>query len=425
MIYVTKQDEQWLVLAFRYNKEIIQKVKQIHRKRYDYDLKVWLIPYTLSSITHLIELLHEKNITVETQLQDECYLLAHCRAFTRKKMELEQFLNLQEFANDYKDEKRSTQHDNTTNLSSKTATTKVLHTSAVSNTTKTTGFPISKILLEESVQLQLDILQQQLKLRGYSKKTISVYRGHIVRFIDYMRARELKSGVIKGVVEAYALLLLEQDRSHSNVNQAISACKFYSKHVLQQTDTTQYIRPKTEKKMPQVLSLAEIKLIFKTIQNEKHRAIIMITYSSGLRVSEVVRLKLEDFDLDRQLLRIRQGKGRKDRYTLLSEAAWQAIMQYKANNKLTSWLFPGQQNKGHITERTVQKVFEKVLAKTTIHKDVTLHTLRHSFATHLLEGGIDIRYIQELLGHEHISTTQKYTHVTNINARSIKSPLDM
>ncbi|HIW34985.1 MAG TPA: hypothetical protein IAA29_19595, partial [Candidatus Paenibacillus intestinavium] len=122
MIYVTKQDEQWLVLAFRYNKEIIQKVKQIHRKRYDYDLKVWLIPYTLSSITHLIELLHEKNITVETQLQDECYLLAHCRAFTRKKMELEQNLNLQEIVNDYKDEKRSTQHDISTNNTSQIAT---------------------------------------------------------------------------------------------------------------------------------------------------------------------------------------------------------------------------------------------------------------------------------------------------------------
>lgn len=118
-------------------------------------------------------------------------------------------------------------------------------------------------------------------------------------------------------------------------------------------------------------------------------------------------------------------KVRKDRYTLLSATAWQAIEQYKANNKLTNWLFPGQQNKGHITERTVQKVFEQVLAKTKMNKEVSLHTLRHSFATHLLEGGMDIRFIQELLGHHHISTTQKYTHVTNINTRNITSPLDM
>jgi len=425
MIYVTKQDKQWLVVSFRYNEEIVQLIREIRGRKYDPIKKEWLIPYMISSVTQLIHLFHEKNMTVEIQLKDECNLFAKCRAYTSKKMELEQFLRLKDLQNIQENEEDASQYNNSSIITSQTSTAKSARSSTESNITKTIRDPISTILKTEAVPLQIDVLQQELKLRGYSRKTISVYRSHVIRFIDYLKAKEIESGLTKGIVESYVLLLLEKGLSHSYVNQAISACKFYSEHVLQQVDTAQYVRPKSEKKLPQVLSLTEIKLIFNTIQNEKHRAIIMITYSAGLRVSEVVRLRLEDFDLDRQLIRIRQGKGRKDRYTLLSETAWQAIEQYRTNNKLTNWLFPGQQNKGHITERTVQKVFEQVLAKTKIHKEVTLHTLRHSFATHLLEGGIDIRYIQELLGHQHISTTQKYTHVTNINARSIKSPLDM
>lgn len=386
MLFVLKQDERWLTLSFRYNDEIIQKIKLINGRKWDPEQKMWLIPYTFSACEQLLSVIGINKIKVEITLKEECFVLEHCNTFISRKSQLQR------------------------------EASKVSHT---------VDIMLQERQRTEQKKLQLMDLQQELTLRGYSNKTIKVYCGHVARFLTFIETQSEESKRINMLVRAYSLHLIEQDRSHSFVNQAISACKFFAMHVLQQKDATSYIRPKTEKKLPQVLSLEEIKHIFSKIENEKHRAILMITYSSGLRVSEVVRVKLEDFDLDRKLLRIRQAKGRKDRYTVIADTAWQAIEEYLLTYKPTAWLFPGQQGKGHITERTVQKVFEQVLEKANIQKQVSLHTLRHSFATHLLEGGIDIRYIQELLGHQNISTTQRYTHVTNIAARSIKSPLDM
>lgn len=241
-------------------------------------------------------------------------------------------------------------------------------------------------------------------VRGFSPRSIKAYCGHINRFSAYLTANH--------------------NYSHSYVNQAISSVKFYCLKVLKLDDNTPYIRPKKENKLPNVLSLLEVKLILEALQNIKHKAILYITYSSGLRVSEVVRLRLDDFDRDRKTLRIRQGKGRKDRYTLLSEIALEIVNRYCDQEKPVKWLFPGQQKECHLTERSVQKIFEHALIKSGIIKNVSIHSLRHSFATHLLEGGIDIRYIQELLGHQSIHTTQRYTHVSIKDARRIKSPLD-
>jgi len=142
-------------------------------------------------------------------------------------------------------------------------------------------------------------------------------------------------------------------------------------------------------------------------------------------VSEVVRLRWTDFDPERRTLRVRQGKGKKDRLTVLSETAYEIFQQYfQAEQPTGQWLFPGQTPGSHLTERTVQKVFEKALQNSQIAKEVTLHSLRHSFATHLLEGGTDIRYIQELLGHKRLQTTEIYTHVAIKDVRRIQSPLD-
>src|SRR5690606_30990759 len=147
-------------------------------------------------------------------------------------------------------------------------------------------------------------------------------------------------------------------------------------------------------------------------ENLKHRALLFITYASGLRVGEVVRLKPRDLDMERKTLTIRQGKGRKDRYTILSAAAIKEINKYLESERPQFWLFPGQDSRKPLTERSAQKVFEQALSKSGVNKKVTIHSLRHSFATHLLEAGTDIRYIQELLGHQHLKTTERYTHVS-------------
>lgn len=218
--------------------------------------------------------------------------------------------------------------------------------------------------------------------------------------------------------------LLHRGYSHSYVNQCISALQFFMKNVFGQIETAGYIRPKKETKLPDVLTLEEVKRILSHVENIKHKAILYLTYSSGLRVGEVVRLKLPDVDVERRIVKVRQGKGRKDRFTILSDAAYQLLQKYIELHKPEKWLFPGQTAGSHLNERSVQKMFEQVLSRSGIKKKVSIHVLRHSFATHLLEGGTDLRYIQELLGHQSSRTTERYTHVTVKDARRIKSPLD-
>ncbi|WP_134902207.1 tyrosine-type recombinase/integrase [Paenibacillus polymyxa] len=265
-------------------------------------------------------------------------------------------------------------------------------------------------------------LRDALVARGYSSKTIKAYISQTERFFAGLQGTE--ASINDAVVQKYALVLLEKGLSHAYVNQAISALKFYFRHVLKQPKSSAYVRPKKESKLPDVLSLNEVMRLLKVVKNLKHKASLYLTYTSGLRVSEVVRLRLEDCDRERKVLKVRQGKGRKDRQTLLSEAAFAVVEQYIGVEQPADWLFPGQREGRHLTERSAQKVFEKALAEAGIRKQVSIHSLRHSFATHLLENGIDLRYIQELLGHQSVRTTERYTHVSRRDIGRIQSPLD-
>jgi len=183
-------------------------------------------------------------------------------------------------------------------------------------------------------------------------------------------------------------------------------------------------RPKKDKKLPVVLNKDEVLRIFSSVKNVKHRAILMLTYSSGIRVGEVVRLKKDDIDSKRRLIHIKGSKGRKDRYTLLSDTALKALREYWKEYRPKIWLFPGQDKNKHISVRSVEKIFSTACHKADITKHVTVHSLRHSFATHLLESGVDLRYIQELLGHKNSKTSEIYTHVSTRDIGRIKSPLD-
>jgi len=267
-------------------------------------------------------------------------------------------------------------------------------------------------------------MEEGLKLRGYSQKTIKSYMSHARLFLEYCGKNA--NQLVKEDINYYLLYLLEQKgNTHSFVSQAVSSIKFLFGKVLMKDDLTlNIVRPKKEKKLPEVLSQKEVRVILDNITNLKHKAILFLTYSSGLRVGEVVRLKLKDIDSDRMLIHVVQGKGRKDRYTVLSEVTLGVLREYVQKFKPAEWLFQGEEAGRHITERTVQRVFESAREKAGIQKKVSVHSLRHSFATHLLEGGIDLRYIQELLGHESSKTTEIYTHVTKKSIKSIASPLD-
>jgi site-specific recombinase XerD len=208
------------------------------------------------------------------------------------------------------------------------------------------------------------------------------------------------------------------------MNLAISAIKFFYGEVLKKDIANEQRRPRQDKRLPAVLSRPEIDRILELEQNPKHRLLLMLTYSSGLRVSEVVALRKEHIDTARQALFVRSGKGRKDRYTLLSGRAARFIAEYCALYRIETWLFPGQSAGRHLSIRSAQNIFDKAVEKAGIGKEISIHSLRHTFATHLLENGTDIRYIQTLLGHSSLRTTERYTHVARRGVLRIQSPLD-
>lgn len=197
----------------------------------------------------------------------------------------------------------------------------------------------------------------------------------------------------------------------STLNQAINALKFYYGTVLKKKFAYEVKRHRKDKKLPVVLSQDEVAKILTSLDNVKHKALLMLVYSAGLRVGEVVRLKPEDIDDKRMLIHVRGAKGRKDRYTLLSESALKVSREYLNSYKPALWLFPGPDKERYISIRTAQRIFEMACNRAGVKKEVTIHSLRHSFATHLLENGIDLRYIQELLGHKSSKATEIYTHV--------------
>jgi site-specific recombinase XerD len=208
------------------------------------------------------------------------------------------------------------------------------------------------------------------------------------------------------------------------LNIAINALKFYYGETLKQNFVCEIKRPKKDKKLPVVLSGEEIAGLVLSVANVKHKSLLMLTYSAGMRVGEVVRLKTEDIDFQRKLIHIRDVKGRKDRYTILSDRGSATLKEYLRDYKPDNWLFAGANPKKRITIRTAQAIFEHARENAGIQKEVSIHSLRHSFATHLLENGVDLRYIQELLGHKNSKTTEIYTHVSNKDLSKIKSPLD-
>lgn len=262
-----------------------------------------------------------------------------------------------------------------------------------------------------------------MRLRGYAVRTRRVYLGHVSRFLrDTGRLTDLPMDLRRHVLRK----LNRTGMSRSYHSQLISALRLFCSTVLgERVDELPLERPRRERRLPIVLGRGELRRFLAAVRNPKHVAILSIAYSAGLRVSEVVRLRPEDIDRDRRLLWIRGGKGRKDRYTLLSDTALALLDAYLEGADSGTWLFPGTRPGRPISTRSVQKVTAAARHRAGIAKPVTPHVLRHSFATHLLESGTDLRLIQELLGHASVRTTEIYTHVSRRQLRRIQSPLDV
>jgi site-specific recombinase XerD len=268
-----------------------------------------------------------------------------------------------------------------------------------------------------------DRLEVELRSRKYSPKTIRTYLHYNRSFCRRMQKRpEDVAG--EDVKNYLSWLDKTRDLSASSMNLAISALKFFYNNVMKRDVVVEGRRPRHDKKLPRVLSESEVKRLLECEKNPKHRLLLMLAYSSGLRVSEVVALRREHVDFQRRTVLVCSSKGRVDRYTLLSDRAAEFLLQYCSLQNIAGWIFPGYPADRHLSIRSAQAVFIKALRKAEISKQATIHSLRHAFATHLLERGTDIRYIQELLGHAALRTTQRYTHVARRTVLKIRSPLD-
>lgn len=264
----------------------------------------------------------------------------------------------------------------------------------------------------------------KLRELRYSQNTINTYSDMFEEFINYFSEKNLEDITEDEIIQFIRYLVTERCVSTSYQNQSINSIKFYYERVLGQKRKIYLIeRPREEKYLPEVLSSEEIVKILAATENLKHKAILMTIYSGGLRIGELVNLKIKDIDSKRMQIRVEQAKGKKDRYTLLSKKALDTLREYFAVYKPRIWLFEGD-NGGQYSMRSIQNILRKAVRKVGITKRVTVHTLRHSFATHLLESGTDIRYIQSLLGHGSSKTTEIYTHITTKGFDKIKNPLD-
>jgi site-specific recombinase XerD len=263
-----------------------------------------------------------------------------------------------------------------------------------------------------------------LEQKRYSKNTVKVYRTYFRDFLLHFSGRDPRS-ISKREIQEYLLYLVTKKRiSASQQNQRINAIKFYYEKVLGRKREYYFLnRPKKERKLPSVLSKEEVQKIIKQPRNIKHRCILMMLYSAGLRRSELINLRIGDIDSRRMLIRINQGKGNKDRYTLLSKQMLLELRIYYQSFQPKDWLFEGQGGKPY-SGTSIENIFRSALQKSGVKKKASPHTLRHSFATHLLEQGINLRYIQELLGHSSTKTTEIYTRVSNQKLSEIQNPLD-
>jgi integrase/recombinase XerD len=269
---------------------------------------------------------------------------------------------------------------------------------------------------------QLAAVEREMKLRQYSPRTRRSYLKLLRRMLSQLPPGEMGAAQLR----EYVVGFVDRGVSIGYHSQLVAAVRFFCEHVLHDRKLAGAVpAPRRPRELPGVLSMDEVRRLLCVFGNPKHRLMALLLYSAGLRVGELVRLRVGDLDSDRRLIRVRYGKGSKDRYTLYSDATAAAVASYRSLSAPREWLFPGARPDRPLSARTVQKVISRAARRAGIEKRLTPHTLRHSFATHLLEQGIDLRHIQELLGHASPSTTQIYTHVSRRDLAHIRSPLDM
>ena len=279
-----------------------------------------------------------------------------------------------------------------------------------------------KLVLNEQEEMALLKLVEQLMLQRYSESTVRTYRQSFNQFL--MQLKKPLTDLTRDDIGYYLLSQIRNQKwSESTQNIFINTLVFYFGKVARQKVDLSNLRPREPKQLPNVLSENEVVALLKSIDNLKHKTILMLIYSAGLRLGELISLRKDDLHKDRNRIYIKAGKGKKDRYSILSQKMITQIQIYLKDHQPVYWLFEGPLGEPY-SARSVQAILRKAVVKAKVNPFATVHTLRHSFATHLLERGTDIRYIQNLLGHNSVKTTEIYTHITQKGGDQIVSPLD-
>lgn len=283
--------------------------------------------------------------------------------------------------------------------------------------------------IDEKGKKQMDdsiaVFRLWMEHKRYSSSTVDTYREAVRVFLKYIYPKEPYEVVVDDMVLFVNDFIIANGYSYSYQNQVVNGCKLFFREVMKSPlDVEKFERPRREHKLPNVLSKEEIKAILGALKNKKHRTALSLIYACGLRRGELLNLRLMDVDSKRFLLKINNSKGKKDRVIPISENIVLMLRDYYIEEKPINWLFEGQVKGRQYSATSLSEVLSNAVQKANIKKPVTLHWLRHSYATHLLESGTDLRYIQELLGHASSKTTEIYTHVSTKSLQKIKSPFD-
>lgn len=284
---------------------------------------------------------------------------------------------------------------------------------------------LEEIKADARVDPYLRRFNRHMERLRYSTNTMKTYTEAIRVFLKFCGEKDLKDISNEDVARFNSQYIIAKKYSESYQNQVTSAIKLFFYAISnRKIDIEMLERPRRSRVLPEVMSKEEVKRLLLGVANTKHRTMLVIAYSCGLRAGEILRIELKHIDYDRGVISIKQSKGKKDRIVPLGNKTADIIKAYVELYKPKSYLFPGQDGSSEYSYRSLQQVFKAAVEKAEIRKDVSLHTLRHSYATHLLEGGTNLRFIQELLGHNSSKTTEIYTHVSKHNLGSVKSPFE-
>jgi len=434
-----------IFIRFPYDNEIISKLRRHPESKWSNTNKAWYIPYNKTSLNSFADIFPDMDISAYLQEFESKQKPAHTIKQNKdSNVSLEynydelrvympynkdDILFMKEFYGSHWDEKYRcwslpNYHDNLTMLQ--------LHfrkrISSIIEVPKETGQRkniYESLEISEEGKTESNKLRRWMEHKRYSTSSIKTYTDSLKVFLSFCSPKKPEEIEAQDMVDFVNDFIIKYNYSYSYQNQIVNAAKLYFREILKsELDVESFERPRREHKLPNVLSKEEVKAILHSLTNVKHKSMLSLIYACGLRRSELLNLKLNSIDSQRGLLHVINSKGKKDRIIPISEKTIKMLRDYYNMYKPQGWLFEGQNSGEQYSEESLAKVLKNACDKASIKKPVTLHWLRHSYATHLLESGTDLRYIQELLGHKSSKTTEIYTHVSTKSLQNIKSPFD-